>query len=136
MPFMRAPYASEIRSLTGHVLVAQENEVLHVPEEVVPEAVAKGWQPADAPGKVEAPAQLSDNVTDSPSDDAVSDQVDLDQAVMRVITRNVESDFKGDGVPKLSAVVAELPKDAPRPTAGKVLEAFERLQSNINLAED
>ena len=136
MPYMRAPYASEIRSLTGHILVAEENEVLHVPESVVDEAVAKGWQPATAPDPVEAPEQLSDNVTEEPSYDEDMFQVELDQAVLRVITRNVDTDFKNDGVPKLNAVVAEMSPDVSKPTAGQVLESYERLQDNINLAED
>ncbi len=85
---------------------------------------------------MEAPAELSDNVTETPSDDVDEFQVELDTAVLRVITRNELSDFKADGVPKLNAVLAEMDPTLKKPTAGQVLKAYERLQSNINLAED
>lgn len=136
MPFMKAPYDSEIRSLTGHILVAKANEVINVPDVVVPEAQAIGWQHTEAPPKVEAPQQLSDNVTVKPSVSVDEFEVQLDQAVLRVLTRNVESDFKADGVPKLNAVLSEMDPDVKKPTAGQILKSFERLQSNINLAED
>lgn len=139
MPYMRAPYASEIRSTRGHILVAKANEVLHVPDEIIDEATAIGWQEVTNPAEVaelEAPQQLSDNVTEKPDFDEDEFQVELDQAVLRVITRNVETDFKNDGVPKLNAVVAEMSPDVKKPTAGQVLESYTRLQDNINLAED
>lgn len=136
MPYMKAPYPSEIRSLSGHCLVAEADQVVWVPDVVVPEAQMIGWQPADAPEEVEAPEQLSDNVTKSPGDVEDEFQVELDQAVLRVITRNVDSDFKADGVPKLNAVVSEMSPDVKRPTAGQILKSYEKLQSNINLAED
>lgn len=136
MPFMKAPYASEIRSVHGHILVAEEGEVLHVPEVCVEEARRIGWQPAEEPAPVEAPVQLSDNVTEEPSDDVDKFQVELDTAVLRVITRNELSDFKSDGVPKLNAVLNEMDPTLKKPTAGQVAKSYEKLQSNIDLAED
>lgn len=135
MPFMRAPYPSTINSLTGHCLVAEADQVLWVPPEIEHEAVAKGWQPAEAPAEVEAPEQLSDNVTEEPSDDVDQFQVELDQAVLRVITRNDESDFKADGTPKVNAVIAEMSPEVKRPTATQIAKTFEKMQDNIDLAE-
>lgn len=138
MPWMRAPYPSEIRSLTGHVLVATEDEILWVPDEVEPEAVARGWQPSTKPAEaVEAPVQLSDNVTESLDDEDEVDQfeVELDQAVIRVITRNNAADFKKDGVPKLNSVIAEMSPDVKKPTSTQITKSFEKLQDNINLAD-
>jgi hypothetical protein len=51
------------------------------------------------------------------------------------LTRNVDSDFKNDGRPKINAVVAEMDPDVRRPNATEVSDAFERLQENVNLAE-
>jgi hypothetical protein len=78
---------------------------------------------------VEAPAETTDN--DSEDEFAVS----LDQAILRLLTRNVDSDFKNDGRPKINAVVAEMDPDVRRPNATEVSDAFERLQENVNLAE-
>lgn len=135
--YMKAPYKSEVRSVHGHILVADADEVLWVPPACEEEARRIGWQVADAPEEeVEAPAQLSDNVTESPSDAEDMFQVELDQAVLRVITRNELSDFKSDGVPKLNAVLSEMDPTLKKPTAGQVAKSFERLQSNIDLAGD
>ena len=134
MPWMKAPYDSVVNSMTGHCIAAVANEPVHVPEDVAEEAREKGWQVIDGPDPVvEAPKELSDNVTESPSDDF---QVELDQAVLRVITRNVVADFKSDGKPKLGVVVAEMSPDvAKRPTAGQIAKTFERMQDNVSLAD-
>lgn len=134
--YMKAPYKSEVRSVHGHILVAEAGDVLWVPPVVQDEARRIGWQPTGEPVEVEAPTELSDNVTESPSLEEDEFQVELDQAVLRVMTRNVESDFKPDGVPKVNAVVAEMSPDVRRPTAGQILKVFERFQDNIDLADD
>jgi hypothetical protein len=138
---MKAPYTSVVNSLTGHCIAAEADETVHVPEDVVAEAMEKGWIRVEEPADVEAPEQLSDNVTESPSvevDEEVDDfQVELDQAVLRVITRNQASDFKPDGKPKVNSVVAEMSPDVKkRPTAGAIGKTFERMQDNINLSDD
>lgn len=136
--YMKAPYKSEVRSVHGHILVAEAGDVLWVPPACEDEARTIGWQPTDAPpdAEVEAPEQLSDNVTEEPSLEVDEFEVELDQAVLRVLTRNVSSDFKPDGVPKVNAVAAEMSPDVKRPTAGQILDVFERLQENIDLADD
>lgn len=134
--YMKAPYDSEIRSTSGHVLPAKAGDIVWVPPVVEPEARAIGWQPADAPAAaavVEAPKPLSDNV---PSDEVDEFQVELDMAVSRIIVRNDPAEFKGDGTPKMNAVVAEMSPDHKRPTATQVADAFERLQENLSLADD
>lgn len=135
MPFMKAPYESTINSTSGHCLHAAAGEVMWVPPVVEPEAVAIGWQRAEEPAEaVEAPEQLSDNVTESQSNDVNEFQADLDQAVIRIITRNEASDFKADGVPKLNSVVAEMSPESKRPTSTQVTKTYERMQENIDLA--
>lgn len=140
MPWMKAPYASTVNSLSGHCIPAEADQIVWVPEDVVPEARQIGWQPSEDPGNVvEAPEQLSDNVTKSPSDvEAECDfQVELDQAVLRIIARNNVSDFKPDGKPKVNTVVAEMSPDIKkRPTAGQIGKTFERMQDNIDLATE
>jgi len=139
MPWMRAPYTSVVNSLTGHCIAAAADEIVHVPEDVFEEAKGIGWVLHEAPAEeetVEAPKQLSDNVTESPSVEVDDFQVELDQAVLRVITRNLESDFKPDGKPKVNSVVAEMSPDVKqRPTAGQIGKTFERMQDNVNLSD-
>lgn len=139
MPWMKVPYPCTLNSTTGHCITAEADEVVHVPQVMVPEAMEKGWQPAEAPAgaPVEAPEQLSDNDTEEQkgSDEVALFQVELDQAVLRVLTRNYEGDFKSNGVPKMNAIVAEMSPDVNRPTAGQIEEAYSRLQENIDLAD-
>ena len=139
MPWMRAPYTSVVNSLTGHCIAAAADEIVHVPEDVFEEAKGIGWVLREAPAEeetVEAPKQLSDNVTESPSVEVDDFQVELDQAVLRVITRNLESDFKPDGKPKVNSVVAEMSPDVKkRPSAGQIGKTFERMQDNVNLSD-
>lgn len=62
---------------------------------------------------------------------------ELDQAVLKVLTRNDPEDFKNDNTPKVNKVIAELdPAFDPRPTATEVIESHERLQENLDLADD
>ena len=139
MPYMRAPYPSTINSTSGHCLVATEpNQIMHVPQDVVPEAIAIGWQPSDPPeaAPVESPPEPSHNATETQSDEVDDYQVELDQAVLRIITRNDNSDFKNDGTPKLTAVAGEMSPDVPRPKSRDVKAAFEKMQDNIDLATD
>ena len=49
----------------------------------------------------------------SPYEQAVA----LDEALLKIITRDDESDYKKDGTPKANVVVAELAPEIPRPTA-------------------
>ena len=141
MPHMKAPYASTINSLTGHCLVAEAGDVLWVPDVVVPEAMAIGWQKVDeASVAVEAPEQLSDNVTETEesSDDVDEFQVALDQALTQIIIRNDESDFYTQGTTtkvRIASVIALMDPDFKKPTATEVADAYERLQDNISLAD-
>jgi len=80
---------------------------------------------------VVAPIETSDNV----DDDKDVFSVGLDQAILRVLTRNDPTDFKADNTPKVVKIVAEMSPDLRRPTATEVFDAFQRLQENIDLAE-
>ena len=140
MAYMKAPYASEIRSLSGHILVADAGDVLWVPEACEEEARKIGWQPAEEPAEVEAPEQLSDNVTETEesSDDVDEFQVALDQALTQIIIRNDESDFYTQGTTtkvRIASVIALMDPDFKKPTATEVADAYERLQDNISLAD-
>jgi hypothetical protein len=135
---MKAPYDSTISSIHGHTISAVANQTVHVPDVVEREALMRGWQPSTKPEPVvEAPAELSDNVTEQSSDGVLSDfQVELDQAVLVVIQRADPQDFKADGNPKLNSVINEMSPDVKkRPTAGQVAKSFEKMQDYINLVD-
>ena len=103
--------------------------------------MAIGWQKVDeASVAVEAPEQLSDNVTETEesSDDVDEFQVALDQALTQIIIRNDESDFYTQGTTtkvRIASVIALMDPDFKKPTATEVADAYERLQDNISLAD-
>jgi hypothetical protein len=79
---------------------------------------------------VVAPGEKSDN---DESEDLF--MVGLDQALMKILTRNDPDDLKADLNPKVNKVVAEMSPDLRRPTATEISDAYQRLQENIDLAE-
>jgi hypothetical protein len=135
MPMMKSPFDTTINSTLGHCIHPRANEPIWVPPEIVPDAVAKGMSnvdvappvPVETPEEVVAPSETDDN-------EALF-ATELDQALLRIITRKDESDFKKDLTPKVARVIAEMDPGCRRATATEVADAFARLQENINLAE-
>jgi len=132
MPMMKSPFDQTIQSPDGmHTILVTANEPIWIPPKV--ERYARTCRMelvGDAPpAPVAAPVETKDN------DDEDEFSVQLDQAILRILTRNEDSDYKNDGTPKVNCVIAEMDPDVRRPTATEVSEAYQRLQENVNLAE-
>lgn len=125
-----------LSSLKGYVVNFIANEPINVPPHIYLEALEIGAavvaDAQDIPVVSEPEAQVETSEVD-PAQRAA----DLDQAMMIVLTRNDPDDFKNDSTPKVNKVIAELaPEFEPRPTATECFESYERLQENLDLAED
>jgi hypothetical protein len=130
MPMMKSPYPVNVNTLKGHTITAEPDVAVWIPPEIVREAINAGMRETGEPAApIEAPAETKDNI------ESDSFEVALDQVIIRILTRNDESDFKNDGTPNTNRVIAEMDPDVRRPTATEVSDAFMRLQENINLAE-
>ena len=81
--------------------------------------------------EVEAPAETTEN---EQVDDGEFRRL-LNDALTKILVRNDPDDFKVDGMPKVNKVVAEMPLEAPRPTATEISDAYSELQEDISLAE-
>jgi len=133
MPMMKSQYDQILSTPDGRYSITVKADVpVLIPP--VAERYAKSQQMevvGDAPPTpaVEAPAETTDN------EDEDEFSVTLDQAILRLLTRNEESDFKNDGTPKVNSVVEEIGPDVRRPTATEVSDSYQRLQENIDLAE-
>lgn len=137
MPMMKSPYALQIISLSGHSPVFAPNRPTWVPDvpSLVEECLARGCvlvgdEEEEYEAPVVAPGEKSDN---DESEDLF--MVGLDQALMKILTRNDPDDLKADLNPKVNKVVAEMSPDLRRPTATEISDAYQRLQENIDLAE-
>lgn len=137
MPMMKSPFDQVLSSLTGHRIVAKEGVPISVPPRCVRQARAQGFKETDeeAP-KVVAPVETSDNDADDEETLSLTFGVALDQALIRIITRDDPSDLKADLTPKSIKVVAEMSPDLRRPTATEISNAYQRLQENIDLASE
>ena len=133
MPMMKSPFDQEVASLFGHRIVFTANEPVHVPDRCVAECAARGAMVTDEEpaAPVVAPEEKSDNEADAEDEFRVA----LDQALLKIITREDPADLKNDLSPKLNKVVAEMSPDLRRPTATEVSDAYQALQENIDLAE-
>lgn len=147
MPMMKSPYEQHLATTTGHMLYFPANVPVYVPPEAVQAAINHGIihsanhfdvTPAgEMPPTLEqqlavvAPEETSDNERDAEAEFAVA----LDQALLRILTRNDPSDLKADLSPKIVRVTAEMSPDIRRPTATEISDAYQRLQENIDLAE-
>ena len=134
MPMMKSPYAHQIISLSGHSVEFEANKPVWVAENemLIEECLAKGaTRLGDEPPEVVAPEEKSDNGGNAGALFAIG----LDQALIRILTRNDPADLTADLMPKVLRVTAEMSPDLRRPTATEISEAYERLQENIDLAE-
>jgi hypothetical protein len=130
---MKSPYPQVLNGTHGHCIHVEADTPIWIPPVVIKQAIAQGLQhcDAEAPTKevVVAPVETSDN-----GDNDVFD-VALDQAILRILSRNDPADYKPDNTPKVLKVVSEMAPELRRPTATEVSDAFQRLQENIDLAE-
>jgi len=130
---MQSPYPQVLNGTHGHCIHVKANEPIWIPPVVVKQALAQGLQHTGNAAVTEevvvAPSETSDNGENDAFD------VALDQAILRILTRNDPADYKADGTPKVLKVVSEMAPELRRPTATEVSDAFQRLQENIDLAE-
>lgn len=137
MPMMKCPFDQQIISLSGHSPVFEANVPVWVPESkgLVEECLARGVklceEGEEPPAEVVAPEEKSDNGEDAEAEFAVA----LDQALLKILTRDDPEDLKADLTPKVTKVVTEMSPDLRRPTSTEISEAYQRLQENIDLAE-
>lgn len=136
MPMMKSQFSQVLASLTGHRIEAPANVPVWIPDGCVKQALSQGFGPAteEAPPEpvVVAPVEIADNVVDD--EDAFD--VALDQAIIRILTRNDPSDYKADLTPKVAKVIAEMSPDLRRATGTEISDAYARLQESIDLASE
>jgi hypothetical protein len=131
---MKSLFDTTLNSTLGHCIPCKANVPIWIPPEIVKMAIARGMtheaeQPVGpAPEPVVAPVETDDNASQF--------KVELDRAVIALITRNDPADFKKDLTPKVARVIAEMDPGFRRATATEVSEAHERLQENIDLASE
>jgi len=131
MPMMISLRDQHIVSLSGHSLIVKANEPCWVVPALVEEANELGMAECEEQPvrpAIEAPIKTEDNVVNA-------FDAELDQAVMRILTRNDASDFKKDDTPKVARIIAEMDPKCRRATASEVLKAFKRLRESVNLVE-
>ena len=129
---MVSPRDYRLSSLTGFCVNFHANAPVYVPPHVYLEALEIGATVVDAQATPVVP-EPETKVEVDPTQRAA----DLDRAMTIVLTRNDPEDFKTDDTPKVNKVIAELaPEFEPRPTATECFESYERLQENLDLAED
>ncbi len=133
MPMMISLIDRRLANTSGHCIFVKADEAIWIPPGLERDAYACGMvQTKDqpAPEKEEAPVEIDDN---SAEEDLFA--VQLDQALLRLLTRNDESDFTADGNPKTASVVSEMDPECRRPTSTEISEAYQKLQDNIDLAD-
>ena len=135
MPMMKSPYDQVLATLAGHRIVATADEPIWIPDNCVSQARGQGFMEVDAPVPDANAAQTGNEDNDDDGDEEAEFQTGLDQALLKILTRGDDADFKNDGSPKVNNVVAEMSPDLRRPTATEISEAYQRLQENIDLAE-
>jgi len=138
MPMMISPFDQQIVSGSGHSPIFEANVPVWVADStgLAEECMERGVKlytgepPTPAP-EVVAPAKVDDNERDEEAEFAVG----LDQALMRILTREDPNDLNAQDWPKVTKVTAEMSPDLRRPTATEISVAYEKLQENIDLAE-
>jgi hypothetical protein len=127
---MKSLYDLTINGTHGHCIPMEAGVPIWIPPEAQQQATGLGCIVDDespSPVEIAAPAKTEDN-------EAIF-AVELDQALLRIITRKDESDFKKDLTPKVARVIAEMDPGVRRATATEVSDAFSKLQENVDLSE-
>lgn len=117
-----------LASTTGHVVLFKANEVVEVPQAIVPEAMAAGCVPADGDGVFHedldrAKVEFTGDVRRSM----------LYLAVKRVVEVNKPADFDGSGTPSITAVESRLGFDVTKP---EVLAIYREYQTYVSEGRD
>ena len=135
MPLMKSLRDVRLTNTSGHCIPVVANEPKNIPPDLYQVALASGMVECE-----KAPAPIVEAEADDPADDEITGEARekaIEAAVLKLIVRNDEADFKADLTPKVTKVIVELgPEFTPRPTATEVLDAFNRAQDNMALAED
>jgi hypothetical protein len=134
---MKCPFDTTLNSTLGHCIPMRANVPEWVPPEIVNMATARGCTVSDDPTPAPVEEQLEEVVAPVETDDNEAlFTVELDKALLKIITRNDPADFKKDLTPKVGRVIAEMDPGFRRATATEVSNAFEKLQENIDLATE
>ncbi len=132
MPMMKSLIDRRLSTTSGHCILVTADEPIWIPEALELEALKYGMvEVADQPTAIEAPAKIDDNV----DEDEVVFGIELDQALIRLLTLNDEKDFKKNGDPRAASVIAEMDPECRRPTGTEISDSYRKLQDNVNLAE-
>jgi len=128
-----------LASLNGWVVNFKANEPVRVPPNCYVEAVGIGAvvcdeQPEPEP-VVEKEAQHP-SIAEAAKLEAEAKYSYVRQACLQLMAENDTTAFKADGYPKAANVIAALPPEAPRPTAGEIATVFDQLREEMDLAED
>ena len=133
MPLMKSQRDIRLSNTSGHCILVVKDKPVNIPPGLYEEAITSGMVEVEGP----APTSKEPEKTETTEQDPADRQAELDAAILKILTRNDEDDFKKDGTPKATKVVAELALEfEPRPTATEISDAYERLQENFDLAED
>jgi hypothetical protein len=125
-----------LSSLNGYVVNFKANEPARVPPHVYTEAIRAG---AIVVEECEVEATKTDGgqrgAAEAAKLEAEAKAQHVSNACTVILVRDDPSDFKADGYPKLNKVIAEIPPECPKPTAGEVQSAIDELRENIDLAD-
>lgn len=127
-----------LSSLNGYVVNFRADTPTRVPPNAYLEAVGIGAVVCDEqpePRKVEE-KRPDPSIAEAAKLEAEAKISYIRQACLQLMAENDLTAFKADGYPKAAYLIAALPAEAPRPTAGEIAEVFDSLRSEMELAED
>jgi hypothetical protein len=119
-------------------MIFRKDVPVTVPPQIFHEAIRAGIELVPGEENKKAPEQKKKDpiFAEAAKLEAEASAHALKEALTIIITRNDPEDFKADNMPKLNKVVAEMAPEFPRPTATAIADAYQELQSNIDLVED
>ncbi len=142
---MVSPRDYRLSSLTGFCVNFKRGVPILVPPHVFVEAIECGAEVFEPDQESKEPDlsgldlpddELVDEPVPEPEPDLPDAESALEQAIRVVLARNDPEDFKTDGSPKQIKIIAEMAPEYPRPTATEISDAYQKLQEDVNLAED
>lgn len=128
-----------LSSLNGYVVNFRANTPVSVPPNAYKEAVGIGAVMCGEQPEVEPPTEeekIHPSVAEAAKLEAEAKYMYIEQACMKLMAENDSTAFKADGYPKATKLIAELPPEAPRPTAQEIAHVFDELREKMELAED
>jgi hypothetical protein len=128
-----------LSSLNGWVVNFKADKPERGPPHVYVEAIGVGAvvceeQPPE-PEKVPA-KEAHPSIAEAAKLEAEAKYSYIEQACLKLMARNDNTAFKADGYPKAISLIAELPPEAPRPTAQEIAMVFDDMRTKMELAED